>query len=162
MSELSDLYQEVVLEHGKRPRNFRRLDESADGTSKAEGHNPLCGDRVTVYVRVGADGTIEDAAFQGSGCAISTASASLMTERLKGLRVDDVAPLFERFHDLVTGRPSAADDEALGKLAAFAGVSEFPMRVKCATLAWHTLKAALAAKGKGAPPAPVSTEAPTE
>ncbi len=137
MSELSDLYQDVVLEHGKRPRNFRRI----EGAATADGHNPLCGDRVTVFVRV-AGGVVEDVAFQGTGCAISTASASLMTERMKGARLAEFAPLFEGFHDLVTGKPHDADGTDLGKLEVFAGVSEFPMRVKCATLAWHTLKAA--------------------
>ena len=141
MSELSDLYQDVVLEHGKRPRNFRRID--APGTSHADGHNPLCGDRVTVFVRV-EEGRVRDVAFQGTGCAISMASASLMTERLKGMSVADVDPLFERFHDLVTGRRGESEGGIdLDKLEVFAGVSEFPMRVKCATLAWHTLKAAL-------------------
>jgi nitrogen fixation NifU-like protein len=116
---------------------------------QAEGHNPLCGDRVKVYVRLGGE-VVEETAFQGSGCAISTASASLMTEAVKGKRPDLVRALFDRFHDLVTGKPV---DEDLGKLAAFAGVSEFPMRVKCATLPWHTLIAALEDET-----APVSTE----
>lgn len=138
MSDLRELYQEVILEHGKRPRNFGPLDGDA---RRAEGFNPLCGDRLTVYVDDG-DGTIRDVRFEGSGCAISTASASLMTEAVKGKRVEDVRPLFEMFHGVVTGE-AQADREAMGKLAVFAGVSEFPMRVKCATLAWHTLKAAL-------------------
>ncbi len=156
MSELSDLYQEVVLEHGKRPRNFRRI----EGAATADGHNPLCGDRVTVFVRV-AGGVVEDVAFQGSGCAISTASASLMTERMKGARLSEFAPLFEGFHDLVTGKRAGdgADLGTLGKLEVFGGVGEFPMRVKCATLAWHTLKAALEGAAEPRKAAePVTTE----
>jgi nitrogen fixation NifU-like protein len=150
MSELRDLYQEVILDHGRRPRNHRAI----AGAPSAKGHNPLCGDRVTVYARV-EDGVARDVAFEGTGCAISQASASLMTEAVRGKRVGDVDALFERFHDLVTGKGPApgADDEVLGKLAVFAGVSEFPMRVKCATLPWHTLKAAFESR-----PDPVTTE----
>ena len=137
MAELRDLYQEVILEHSKAPRNFRELDEPA---AKAEGYNPLCGDRCTVFVNQ-KDGVIQDIAFQGSGCAISKASASMMTQALKG-KTRPKPKSCSRFHGLVTGqkRDEAAD---MGKLAVFAGVSEFPARVKCATLAWHTLKAAL-------------------
>jgi nitrogen fixation NifU-like protein len=140
VSDLADLYQALILDHNKAPRNFRKL---ADGR-KAEGHNPLCGDRVTVFVDV-QDGVLKDVAFQGSGCAISTASASLMTESVKGKDVPASRALFQRVHGLLTGSPEQAADAAagLGKLAVFAGVSEFPMRVKCATLAWHTLLAAL-------------------
>ena len=138
MSELRDLYQEVILEHSKHPRNFRAL-ESAN--HRAEGFNPLCGDRFTVYVDV-KDGAIQDIAFQGSGCAISKASASMMTQTLKGKSESEAESVFTRFHDLVTGQDGAAGDE-LGKLAVFSGVSEFPLRVKCATLAWHALRAAL-------------------
>jgi nitrogen fixation protein NifU and related proteins len=151
MSDVGDLYQELILDHGRRPRNFRALEGGAEaGVHRAEGHNPLCGDRVKVFVRLGG-GAVADAAFQGAGCAISTASASLMTDAVKGRRADDVRALFDRFRALVTGEGDAGAD--LGKLAAFAGVSEFPMRVKCATLAWHTLIAAL-----DDAPAPVTTE----
>ena len=136
MSELRDLYQEIILDHGRRPRNLRRIAEAR----KAEGFNPLCGDKCTVYVDV-ADDRIRDLAFEGSGCAISTASASIMTEALKGKSTADAEALFERFHALVTGKGAERDD--VGKLEVFAGVSEFPARVKCATLAWHTLRAAL-------------------
>ncbi len=136
MSELRDLYQETILDHGKRPRNFR---VQGDGAGHAEGHNPLCGDRITVYVRTSGE-RIEDVSFQGSGCAISTASASIMTEVLKGKTLAEARELFDRFHGLVA-EDREADD--VGKLAVFAGVREFPMRVKCATLAWHTLRAAL-------------------
>jgi nitrogen fixation NifU-like protein len=139
VSDLRDLYQETILEHGRRPRNFRRI----EGARHAEGHNPLCGDRVTVFARVDDD-RIAEATFQGSGCAISTASASLMTERLKGMTLPEVDGLFRRFHGLVTGKTEGANGEPpLQKLEVFGGVVEFPMRVKCATLAWHTLKAAL-------------------
>ncbi len=135
MNELRELYQEMILDHGKRPRNFR----AQENAESAAGHNPLCGDRVTVYVR-SAEGTIEDISFQGSGCAISTASASIMTEALRGKTVDEAQALFKRFHDLLAAE---GDDEGIGKLAVFKGVRAFPMRVKCATLAWHTLRAAL-------------------
>ncbi|HMC82654.1 MAG TPA: SUF system NifU family Fe-S cluster assembly protein [Candidatus Polarisedimenticolia bacterium] len=138
MADLRDLYQEVILDHSKRPRNFRQM-EKADRL--AEGFNPLCGDRVTVFLKL-EDGRIGDISFQGSGCAISTASASMMTERLKGKTLSEAETLFSGFHDLLTGKPSAGGD--LGKLAVFSGVCEFPIRVKCATLAWHTLRAALA------------------
>ena len=137
MSELRELYQEVILEHSKHPRNYRALDSA---NHKAEGFNPLCGDHYTVYVDV-KDGTIHDLSFQGSGCAISKASASMMTQSLKGKSAGEAEELFTRFHDLVTGRGGSGD--AVGKLAVFAGVSEFPLRVKCATLAWHALRAAL-------------------
>ena len=139
MSDLRSLYQEVMLDHGRSPRNRRRI----EGAREAKGENPLCGDEVTVYVRI-EDGVIRDASFEGSGCAISTASASIMTQVLPGKTPAEALRLFERYHDVVTGRADpAGGTEDLGKLAAFAGVSEFPVRVKCATLAWHTLKAAL-------------------
>jgi nitrogen fixation NifU-like protein len=138
MSELRELYQEVILEHSKKPRNFRVL-ESAN--HKAEGFNPLCGDHFTVYVDVKED-AISDIGFQGSGCAISKASASMMTQTLKGKTTGEAEGIFSKFHDLVTGQASS-NGEDLGKLAVFAGVSEFPLRVKCATLAWHALRAAL-------------------
>ncbi|HUF46692.1 MAG TPA: SUF system NifU family Fe-S cluster assembly protein [Vicinamibacterales bacterium] len=141
MSDLSDLYQEVILDHNRRPRNFGAL-AGADRTAK--GHNPLCGDRLTLYLQMNGD-RIEQVMFEGSGCAISKASASLMTEAVRGRTVDDATAIFEEFHKLVTGRREAdLDDEVLGKLAVFGGVREFPVRVKCASLAWHTLKSALA------------------
>ena len=154
MSDLRDLYQDVILEHSKAPRNFRAL---AAANHKAEGYNPLCGDRFTVYLTLDGD-KISDISFEGSGCAISKASASMMTQSLKGKTVEEAEKLFARFHDLVTGHgvPAQSGGESengLGKLAVFSGVSEFPVRVKCATLAWHTLQAALEDKQ-----APVTTE----
>ncbi|PYV41244.1 MAG: SUF system NifU family Fe-S cluster assembly protein [Acidobacteria bacterium] len=140
MSDLRDLYQQVILDHTKRPRNFRKLEKA---NHKAEGYNPLCGDKVTIYLEL-EDGILRDISFQGSGCAISTASASMMTESLKGKTTTEAQALFECFHDLVTGKPgSGRDAPDLGKLAVFTGVREFPVRVKCASLAWHTLRAAL-------------------
>ena len=141
MSELRELYQDVILEHSKAPRNFRELQNA---NHKAEGYNPLCGDHFTVYLDVEGD-KIHDVSFQGSGCAISKASASMMTQSVKGKSKEEAAKLFEQFHKLVTGQGNG-DRESLGKLAVFAGVSEFPERVKCATLAWHTLQAALEGK----------------
>jgi nitrogen fixation NifU-like protein len=138
MPALRDLYQEVILEHSKVPRNYR---EMQDADHKAEGFNPLCGDRFTVYLHMDGD-SIRDISFQGSGCAISKASASMMTQTLKGKSRADAEKLFGKFHDLVTGHGKTSPDD-LGKLAVFSGVSEFPARVKCATLAWHTLQAAL-------------------
>ena len=139
-SELRDLYQEVVIDHSKRPRNFRKVE---DATRTAEGFNPLCGDQLTLYVKL-ANGVIEDIAFQGAGCAISKASASLMTAALKGKKQEEALALFGRVHILLTEGPSGAvKPEEVGKLAALSGVWEFPMRVKCATLAWHTLRNAL-------------------
>lgn len=144
MSELTDLYQEVILDHNRRPRNFGQL---IDPDGQAHGHNPLCGDRLTVYLRL-ADGRIADIRFEGSGCAISKASASLMTEAVMGRSVDQALHLFERFQSLVTTSPDGViDTRGLGKLETLAGVREFPMRVKCATLGWHTLKAALTHSG---------------
>ncbi len=142
MSELSELYQEVILDHNKRPRNFHKL---SDANRTAEGFNPLCGDQITLYVKIDDEGVIRDIGFQGSGCAISKASASLMTSILKGKSARDADELFERFRRLVTSE-DAGDVEALGKLAVFSGVREFPARVKCASLAWHTLRAALEGK----------------
>ena len=141
MSELRELYQELILEHSKTPRNFRELQNA---NHKAEGYNPLCGDHFTIYLDLEGD-TIHDVTFQGSGCAISKASASMMTQSLKGKSKEEAAKIFEKFHNLVTGHADG-DRESLGKLAVFAGVSEFPVRVKCATLAWHTLQAALEGK----------------
>ena len=150
MGDLRDLYQEVILDHSRRPRNFRVLDRA---DHKAEGFNPLCGDRVTVFLTL-EDGKVKEIGFQGSGCAISTASASMMTEKLKGKTPGEILALYERFHDLVTGKgPGKEAAPDLGKLAVFSGVCEFPVRVKCATLAWHTLKAALERAQR-----PVSTE----
>jgi nitrogen fixation NifU-like protein len=138
MSDLTDLYQEVILDHNRRPRNFRTI---ASPSHHAEGYNPLCGDRLNLYVQVSGD-TITDVAFEGSGCAISKASASLMTDALKGKTVSEANSLFERFHRVVTTPPDQPVED-LGKLSVLAGVREFPVRVKCASLAWHTLKAAL-------------------
>jgi len=148
MSELTDLYQEVILDHNRRPHNFRVI----DGATKQEGYNPLCGDRLTLYVAM-EGGVIKDVAFQGSGCAISKASASLMTDALKGKTADEARALFEQFHAMITSDHTgpAAD---LGKLSVLAGVREFPTRIKCASLAWHTMKAAVAHDTD----APVSTE----
>jgi nitrogen fixation NifU-like protein len=146
MSDLRDLYQEVILDHSKRPRNFHAI-AGADG--KAEGYNPLCGDRETVYVKLDGD-RVADVAFQGAGCAISTASASMMTESVKGKTRAEAEALFERFHRLITGRngeSAAGGGPELGKLEVFSGVREYPVRVKCATLPWHTLKAALTSDG---------------
>ena len=138
MAELSDLYQEVILDHNKRPRNFRTIENPSH---HAEGYNPLCGDRLRLYVQIDG-GVVTDIAFQGAGCAISKASASLMTDSVKGQAVDVVRSLFERFHRMVT-TPAGEQVEELGKLMVLSGVREFPVRVKCASLAWHTLKAAL-------------------
>lgn len=140
MSEMRELYQEVILDHHKRPRNFGKLENASH---QAEGYNPLCGDRVTVYLLIEGD-TIADIHFEGSGCAICMASTSVMTQELKGKTIEEAEALFGKFHDLVTGPPDeVADTEGLGKLAVFFGVREFPVRVKCATLAWHTLESAL-------------------
>ena len=143
MADLRDLYQELILEHSKAPRNYREL---ASPDHKAEGFNPLCGDRFTVYLQMQGD-RIQDIGFQGSGCAISKASASMMAQTLKGKTRSEAEDLFNRFHKVVTGQGASHGHEAdLGKLAVFSGVSEFPTRVKCATLAWHTLQAALEGK----------------
>jgi nitrogen fixation NifU-like protein len=140
MSDLRELYQDVILEHSKTPRNYRELPAA---NHKAEGFNPLCGDRFTVYVTLDGD-AIRDVSFQGSGCAISKASASMMTQSVKGKTTAEAEKIFGRFHEMVTGRaPTDQDESELGKLTVFSGVSEFPVRVKCATLAWHTLHAAL-------------------
>jgi nitrogen fixation protein NifU and related proteins len=150
MSDLRELYQEVILDHGQKPRNFHPLEGA---TGDAEGFNPLCGDKVHVYVAKHGE-TIQDVAFTGDGCAISKASASLMTQAVKGRTADEVERLYAGFHAMITGQAGAAPDaDALGKLLVFAGVSEFPVRVKCASLAWHTLRAALAGSHE-----PVTTE----
>jgi nitrogen fixation NifU-like protein len=160
MSELNDLYQEVILDHNRRPHNFRVIDAA---TAKQEGYNPLCGDRLTLYLTLDGD-VIKDAAFQGSGCAISKASASLMTDALKGKTVAEARALFDAFHTMITSDPTKPLEDLstearsakvdLGKLAVFAGVREFPTRIKCASLAWHTMKAAVAHETD----LPVSTE----
>ena len=137
MSLLKELYQEVILDHSKSPRNFSEL---LDANRTADGYNPLCGDKVRVYLKL-KDNVVEDVSFTGAGCAISTASASVMTQAVKGKSVVETEELFRNFHELVTGK--ADDGPELGELAAFQGVSEFPVRVKCATLVWHTLQAAL-------------------
>lgn len=149
MADLRDIYQEVILEHAKAPRNFRAL---AAPALKAEGYNPLCGDRFTVYLAMKSD-VINDIAFQGSGCAISRASASMMTQNLKGKTRQEAKELFQNFRALVTGQIDSAAFARFGKLAVFSGISEFPARVKCATLAWHTLEAALQGERE-----PVTTE----
>jgi len=147
--DLRDLYQEVIFDHNRNPRNFRIMD-TAD--RKVDGFNPLCGDRLTLYLKMDGD-VIVDASFQGSGCAISTASVSLMTEIVKGKTVQEADELFKKFHEMTTGKEEQINLEAVGKLAVLAGVREYPARVKCATLAWHTLDAALKNEQKA-----VSTE----
>lgn len=150
MADLRDLYQETILEHAKAPRNFRAL---ACAACQAEGFNPLCGDRCTVYLDLDGD-VIKDVAFQGSGCAISRASASMMTQTMKGKTAEEAKTLFDTFHRMVTGRNDGHEDSGdMGKLQVFAGVSEFPARVKCATLPWHTLQAAMHGEHK-----PVTSE----
>ena len=154
MADLGELYQQIIIEHNRSPRNFRRLD---DADRIAEGNNPLCGDRITLYLRMDGE-RIADVGFQGAGCAISQASASLMTGAVKGKTADEADRLFHAFHDMVAGGPDApADPQTLGKLAAFAGVRAFPARVKCASLSWHTLRAALEQRL-----APVTTESPRD
>ncbi|HEY8210856.1 MAG TPA: SUF system NifU family Fe-S cluster assembly protein [Myxococcaceae bacterium] len=146
--DLRDLYQEVVLEHSKRPRNFRAMD---DATASAQGFNPLCGDQLTLYLKL-QDGVVKEVSFLGQGCAISRASASLLTGAVKDKTAAEALQLFGKVHLLVTEGPSKVSPEEVGKLAVLSGVSEFPARVKCASLAWHTLKAALEGQGQ------VSTE----
>ena len=143
MSELRELYQATILDHNKKPRNFRKPEGA---NREAEGYNPLCGDQLTLWLALD-DGTIRDAGFEGQGCALSTASASLLTQAVKGKPVEEAIELFERFQGMVTARRETPPPDDLGKLAVFAGVREFPMRVKCATLAWHTLKATLSGGG---------------
>ena len=157
MSELNELYQEVILDHNRRPHNFRVI---TDASAKQEGYNPLCGDRLTLYLTLDGD-VIKDVAFQGSGCAISKASASLMTDALKGKKISEARELFEQFHSMITSDPGSPVTD-LGKLSVLAGVRDYPTRVKCASLAWHTMKAAVAHPSTslraGDPDAPVSTE----
>jgi nitrogen fixation NifU-like protein len=140
LDQIRDLYQEVVFDHNRNPRNFRVMD---DATRKIDGFNPLCGDRITLYLKL-RDGIIEDVSFQGQGCAISTASASIMTEVVRGLTEQQAHELFATFHRITTGQDDDVQLEELGKLAVLAGVRAYPARVKCATLAWHSLEAALA------------------
>jgi nitrogen fixation NifU-like protein len=148
--DLNALYQSIILDHNRRPRNFREL---ADADRRSEGRNPLCGDELTVWIKMDGD-RIADVSFIGTGCAISKASASIMTTTVKGKTREEASALFERFHDLVTGKPTAQpNDPPLGQLAAFSGVSRFPMRVKCASLAWHAMRSALRGDGDA-----VSTE----
>jgi nitrogen fixation NifU-like protein len=150
LSDLRELYQEVILDHNRRPRNFRTI----EGANRhAEGYNPLCGDRLSLYLQV-EGGVIKDASFQGSGCAISKASASMMTDSVKGKTLGEAREMFEKFQQMVTGNADALAPERLGKLAVFEGVCNYPARVKCATLAWHTLRSAVDAKDEV-----VSTEA---
>ena len=140
MSAIRELYQQVILDHNRSPRNFRKMD---DATRSVEGFNPLCGDHYTVYLKL-ADGIITDVSFEGAGCAISKASASVMSSIVKGKTIKEAEELFRMFHQMVKGEGASDEErEALGKLAAFAGVSEFPARVKCASLPWHTMHAAL-------------------
>ncbi len=157
MMDLRELYQDIILDHGRKPRNFHALEHP---THSAKGHNPLCGDRVTVYLNLDGD-RIADVSFEGHGCAISTASSSLMTEVLKGKTVDEAAQLFKAFHANVTGQDAAQDvpeqlEEDLDRLEPLSGVKAYPSRVKCATLAWHALEAAL--KSGGIAAEPVKTE----
>lgn len=142
MSDLRDLYQEVILDHGKSPRNFRQKE---DASNHARGHNPLCGDRLELYLDLDENGVVQDVCFQGSGCAISQASTSMMTQILKGKNVIEARSLFDVFHEMITGTevPSKETLDNLGKLAVFSGVREYPNRAKCATLAWHTMNAAI-------------------
>lgn len=149
MSGLSDLYQEILLEHNSKPRNFRKVD---DPSRTAEGFNPLCGDQITLYLKL-ADSVIEDIGFQGVGCAISRASASMMTQSIKGKTLNEADVIFEAFHQMITEPDSAPDFESLGDLETLAGVNEYPTRIKCAILAWHTMRAALKDGGE-----PVTTE----
>lgn len=149
MTNLDALYQEVILDHNRKPRNFREI---ADADHRVEGRNPLCGDQVTVWVKLDGDRVV-DVSFRGTGCAVSKSSASLMTSSVKGKTVGETRQLFDRFHDMITGKLADAERQHMGSLAALGGVSKFPLRVKCASLAWHALRSALDGSG-----ATVSTE----
>ncbi len=149
--DLADLYKDLIVDHNKSPRNFGRLDQA---THTADGFNPLCGDKLTVYMNVGDDDRINEVTFEGAGCAISIASASLMTEHLKGRTLSEAQEVFDAMHTLLTDADAEVDQAALGKLAALSGVRAYPSRVKCATLCWHTVNSALSADG----PASISTE----
>ena len=140
MAGLSDLYQEILLEHNSKPHNFKKVEEA---TQTADGYNPLCGDQITLYLKV-VDGLIDDVGFQGSGCAISRASASMMTQSIKGQSVEKAHEIFNAFHHMITEPGAELDLDTLGDLETLSGVNEFPTRIKCAILAWHTMKAALA------------------
>lgn len=145
MSELRELYQEMVLDHNSKPRNFKEIE---DATHTIEGYNPLCGDHITLYIKM-RDDTIEDIGFQGTGCAISRASASMMTEQMEGMSKEEALELFRSFHGMVTGRSNGhMEEEDLGDLEVLAGIAEFPSRIKCATLAWHSLRSALGGKSE--------------
>ena len=143
MSGLSDLYQEILLEHNSKPRNFRRVE---DASATAEGYNPLCGDQITLYLKV-VDNVVEDVGFQGVGCAISRASASMMTQSIKGKSLDEAHVIFDAFHDMITHPGAEPDFDTLGDLETLAGVNEYPTRIKCAILAWHTMRSALSDEG---------------
>ncbi|MCH7554132.1 MAG: SUF system NifU family Fe-S cluster assembly protein [Chloroflexi bacterium] len=145
MSELRELYQEMVLDHNSKPRNFKEIE---DATHTIEGYNPLCGDHITLYIKM-RDDTIEDIGFQGTGCAISRASASMMTEQIEGMSKEEALELFHSFHGMVTGKSNGhVEEEDLGDLEVLAGIAEFPSRIKCATLAWHSLRSALGGKSE--------------
>ena len=145
MSELRELYQEMVLDHNSKPRNFKEIE---DATHTIEGYNPLCGDHITLYIKM-RDDTIEDIGFQGTGCAISRASASMMTEQIEGMSKEEALELFHSFHSMVTGKSNGhGEEEDLGDLEVLAGIAEFPSRIKCATLAWHSLRSALGGKSE--------------
>ena len=148
MSDLRELYQTTILDHNKKPRNFRKPEGA---NREANGWNPLCGDKVTIYLTVDDDGVVREIGFQGSGCAISTASASMMTQAVAGKTLNQVLEVFDRFHELVAGSPEVEPDQGtLGKLVVFGGVRQYPMRVKCATLPWHTLRSAVRGEGETA------------
>ena len=144
MSGLSDLYQEILLEHNSKPRNFRKVE---DATATAEGYNPLCGDHITLYIKVAGD-TVEDVGFQGVGCAISRASASMMTQSIKGRSLEETQGIFDAFHSMITHPNEEPDYDILGDLETLAGVNEYPTRIKCAVLAWHTMRSALRGEGE--------------
>ena len=144
MSGLSDLYQEILLEHNSKPRNFRKLE---DASSIAEGYNPLCGDQITLYLKL-VDDVVEDVGFQGVGCAISRASASMMTQSIKGKSLDEANGIFNAFHEMITHPDTEPDYDTLGDLETLAGVNEYPTRIKCAVLAWHTMRSALSNDGQ--------------
>ena len=144
MSGLSDLYQEILLEHNSKPRNFRKLE---DASSTAEGYNPLCGDQITLYLKL-VDDVVEDVGFQGVGCAISRASASMMTQSVKGKSLDEANGIFNAFHEMITHPDTEPDYDTLGDLETLAGVNEYPTRIKCAVLAWHTMRSALSNDGQ--------------
>ena len=144
MSGLSDLYQEILLEHNSKPRNFRKVE---DASSTADGYNPLCGDQITLYLKV-VDDTVEDVGFQGVGCAISRASASMMTQSIKGRSLDEAQGIFDAFHSMITHPGEEPDYDTLGDLETLAGINEYPTRVKCAILAWHTMRSALGGQGE--------------